>query len=673
MAYGRLDVFVPDGPIQSFPLTETTVSVGRSAGNTIALENNTISRYHFSLIYEDGQVHITDLESANGTYVDGVKLPVNERRLLLDGDEILIGNLRIIYHVVDDTPTVKLAALDETTQRVEMALANFYIDLQGPGQGVAPGAHISAELSITNTSEQDERYKIEVIGPPEDWIRIDRPTPLVGAGDTSFVLINFKPGRDSSSTPGDYEVKVRVYPKSQPNDVLEARLTLTVLPFSSFSVQIQKHEFTPGDRFQLTMQNLGSGSLPLSLRFTDPENALNVRYAISRFSLAPGQQRVVEGEARPRKTTFIGKPQRYPFDLLIHSHDHAAFVIPLRGYLTVKPVMPTWAAVAVAGAGALLALLAIIVVVVILNTPPPQPTITAFSVNKTELARGEVLEVSWQTTDVATVRLSLNGTPVVVEQDPQLVSMNIETQNLSGQVEIRLEGINGDLSDSRTALVQVYEPMVVEKFEVTPTQLVRYVIQGLNIEWNVPGAISTRVLGLEDFNSSEIAASGPDGAFPDIPGIPTDPLVLRLIAEDGFGNVLQSPPLTVNVINPECVPASGAVTLRYGPDAAHQVLGTIPPDAIVVVDARDNSGGWLRVIGLPNSLQGWAPRAALTCNDNFNARDLRVDPNAPTPPPTPTRTPSPTPTPSPTLTATATIIPTLVPPTLVPPTPTTSG
>src|SRR5690606_11353081 len=208
---------------QTVPLVESTISIGRSAGNTIVLDNHTISRYHFSLIREDGQVYITDLDSANGTYVDGVKLPTNERRLLLDGDEILIGNLRIIFHVVDDTPTVKLTPLDETTQRIEMALANFHIDLQGSGQGVAPGAHISAELSITNTSEVDERYKIEVSGLPEEWVRIDRPTPLVGAGDTTFVLINFKPKRHSTSTPGNYDVRVRVYPNSAPQDVLEAR------------------------------------------------------------------------------------------------------------------------------------------------------------------------------------------------------------------------------------------------------------------------------------------------------------------------------------------------------------------------------------------------------------------------------------------------------------------
>lgn len=664
MTYGRLDVFVPDGPIQTFPLTEKTVSVGRSSGNTIALDNNTISRYHFTLTHEDGQVYVTDLDSANGTYLDGVKLPTNERRLLLDGDEILIGNLRIIYHVVDDTPTVKLAALEETTQRVEMALSNFYIDLQGPGQSVSPGAHISAELSITNTTTSEERYKIEVSGLPEEWVRIDRPTPLIGGGETSFVLINFKPLRHSTSTPGNYDVRVRVYPKNQPKDVLEARLTLTVLPFGSFSIKMEKQELTVGERFQLALQNDGSANLPLSLRGQYRTDELDVRFASSRFVLAPGQRRVVEGEARPNKTIWFGSPKRYSFDVLAQSHDHANFLIPIRAYLTVKPILPTWLLTILAGGLSMIALVVVVGLLILLNQPQPQPVISDFRVNNSELAQGSVLEVRWQATDVAAVRLFLNGTPVAEEKDPQRVSINVDTAGLLGEVEVRLDAINGDQSDSRTTTVQIYEPMTVERFEVTPLQLVRYVVQGLNIEWNVPGAVSTSVTGLESFSTLALEAEGPSGSFADIAGIPTDPMVLRLVAHDAFGNMLESR-LTVNVVNPECVPAGSQVRVFVGPDPRHQVVATIPPTSVVMVDARDKSGGWLRVVGLSGGLSGWAPAAALNCSASFNVNDLRIEPNVPTPPPTFTPTLSPTPTLTPTIGPTSTIIPTSIP-TLVP-------
>src|SRR5215207_9631184 len=149
MAYGRLDVFWPDGQFMTYPLSEANVSIGRSTGNTIALETTNISRYHLNLTYDSGQVYVTDLDSANGTYVDGVRLPGNQPQPLYGGEEIQIGDLRVLYSYLDDSPTRPMVVPEEATQRIELEAPSFRIDLQGPEQGVSPGAHISAELSIT--------------------------------------------------------------------------------------------------------------------------------------------------------------------------------------------------------------------------------------------------------------------------------------------------------------------------------------------------------------------------------------------------------------------------------------------------------------------------------------------------------------------------------------------
>ena len=74
-----------------------------------------------------------------------------------------------------------------------MALADFYIDLQGPEQAVAPGAHISAELSITNTSEHDARFKgRRYRTPTRNGCGLTAPRRWWMPDATSFVLINFK-------------------------------------------------------------------------------------------------------------------------------------------------------------------------------------------------------------------------------------------------------------------------------------------------------------------------------------------------------------------------------------------------------------------------------------------------------------------------------------------------
>ena len=67
--FGRFDVYFPDGRVETYSLEGDTVSVGRAEGNTIALDTDTISRYHFSVTNKDGVVNLTDLDSANGTYL----------------------------------------------------------------------------------------------------------------------------------------------------------------------------------------------------------------------------------------------------------------------------------------------------------------------------------------------------------------------------------------------------------------------------------------------------------------------------------------------------------------------------------------------------------------------------------------------------------------------------
>jgi hypothetical protein len=358
---------------------------------------------------------------------------------------------------------------------------------------------------------------------------------------------------------------------------------------------------------------------------------------------------------------MFGKARSYNFDLIAQSQDHARYMVAVSGKLLARPMLPGWVPLLLLGILGFVALVVIVALVLILRTPPPQPQFSAFEVNKTTLARGEVLEINWQAVDVENYRVSVNGTPVAAETD--MNQYNVPTDDLSGEVTVLVEGFSRDQSDSRSTTVTIYEPMHVERFTVNPPQLVRYAVQGLNIEWNVPGARTTRVTGIEEFTTVSVESGGPSGNFTDIPGIPRDPIVMTLIAEDEYGNVLESS-LTINVISPECTPIGEPVTIYAGPDPAHQVVGTVPSGVQVIVDARDPSGDWVRVIGLTGGISGWVEVSEMVCANTFNVRDLQIEPNIPAPPPTPSPTLTLTPTPTITATVQSNITPTgtLAPP-----------
>jgi len=66
----------------------TPVTIGREEGNSIQLNDERISRYHLKLQFDNDKVVATDLESTNGTKVNGEDIQV---RIVRDGDMISLG------------------------------------------------------------------------------------------------------------------------------------------------------------------------------------------------------------------------------------------------------------------------------------------------------------------------------------------------------------------------------------------------------------------------------------------------------------------------------------------------------------------------------------------------------------------------------------------------------
>jgi ferritin-like protein len=66
----------------------TPVTIGREEGNTIQLNDERVSRYHLKLQDDSDKIVATDLESTNGTKVNGEDVQV---RIVRHGDMIAVG------------------------------------------------------------------------------------------------------------------------------------------------------------------------------------------------------------------------------------------------------------------------------------------------------------------------------------------------------------------------------------------------------------------------------------------------------------------------------------------------------------------------------------------------------------------------------------------------------
>jgi two-component system, NtrC family, response regulator HydG len=87
---------------QEFQLDKGRVSIGRDASNTIAAPDSAVSRRHCLVEWLDGHAQLTDLESHNGTFVNGI--PVS-RRTLAHGDVVRLGLCELVYLTEDVSPS----------------------------------------------------------------------------------------------------------------------------------------------------------------------------------------------------------------------------------------------------------------------------------------------------------------------------------------------------------------------------------------------------------------------------------------------------------------------------------------------------------------------------------------------------------------------------------------
>jgi len=75
-------------------LDKPVTALGRHPSNDIALNFSSISRFHARIEYHDNHFFIKDLDSSNGTYVNGRR---TDECKLTDGDILLLGNVELQF------------------------------------------------------------------------------------------------------------------------------------------------------------------------------------------------------------------------------------------------------------------------------------------------------------------------------------------------------------------------------------------------------------------------------------------------------------------------------------------------------------------------------------------------------------------------------------------------
>lgn len=94
------------GPSPDIAITAEPITIGRRTGNSLILPNDAyISGKHAEITSDPTGVYLTDTGSTNGTFVNGQRLAHQKPQLLVEGDEIQLGQTRYRF-----TPEAEVAA-----------------------------------------------------------------------------------------------------------------------------------------------------------------------------------------------------------------------------------------------------------------------------------------------------------------------------------------------------------------------------------------------------------------------------------------------------------------------------------------------------------------------------------------------------------------------------------
>jgi hypothetical protein len=86
---------------KAFRVERAACAIGRSDENDVRIPDNSVSALHATLVLKRGTWYVVDLQSANGTYVDGYR--VAGERAVPDGAALRVGDVVMRFRVLAPT------------------------------------------------------------------------------------------------------------------------------------------------------------------------------------------------------------------------------------------------------------------------------------------------------------------------------------------------------------------------------------------------------------------------------------------------------------------------------------------------------------------------------------------------------------------------------------------
>jgi len=127
--FGRLVCLNGPKAGTEYELIHDLTIVGRANDVQLLLEDQFASRHHAEIHHIDSAYQVQDLQSKNGVFVNGARIPLGQSAWLSDGSEVQFASTRFRFYDPSATVTApSLQAVREPGLRIETATRQVYVD-----------------------------------------------------------------------------------------------------------------------------------------------------------------------------------------------------------------------------------------------------------------------------------------------------------------------------------------------------------------------------------------------------------------------------------------------------------------------------------------------------------------------------------------------------------------
>jgi hypothetical protein len=415
-APGRVDrlIIVHEGETtRPQNLEKKSLIIGRTDENDVVLPAKGVSRRHARLDKTATGWQVTDLGSTNGTFLEGSKLLPDVPEAWEVGETLRVGPYHLQWQAGQPTavPPLGMPLGGQTYQatrpistppgasQIQSSSGQLSVVVQPTHVDVTPGQRADLQVELFNQGMTVDHFSLNVDGLPANWVTLPSDSLQLMPGARGSMPISVHPPQDSSSRSGQHRYRLVVTSRSDKKESAAVAGSVTVKPFSRFSLDMRPKRLTSPGACRLVIRNDGNFDTTFTVVGRDPGEAIKFETPHQRLPVAAGQAATVDWQIAAKNRPFLGAKQTLPFEVQVSTATSDQQSVS--GQLDVTPIIPPWVP------GLLMALLVILCLVAAgayayVNQQNKAAEATAAAITNAQIAATQTFEAQLSAAELGT-------------------------------------------------------------------------------------------------------------------------------------------------------------------------------------------------------------------------------------------------------------------------------